>query len=133
MSDLRGTLTENRPLADLTWLRVGGPAALFYQPADREDLRAFLAGLDPAHQLSTMALFAELAREGRAVFVALHDLGLAARFCTRLVVMQAGRIVADGPPGAVLRPGLLADVFNIRAFFAETGDGPVFQPLEVLS
>lgn len=92
-----------------------------------------IAGLDPAHQLSTMALFAELAREGRAVFVALHDLGLAARFCTRLVVMQAGRIVADGLPGAVLRPALLADVFNIRAFFAETGDGPVFQPLEVLS
>lgn len=42
MTALRGTLTENRPLADLTWLRVGGPADLFFQPADTEDLAAFL-------------------------------------------------------------------------------------------
>ncbi|MDD9716330.1 UDP-N-acetylmuramate dehydrogenase [Dinoroseobacter sp. PD6] len=42
MTDLRGTLTENRPLADLTWLRVGGPADLFFQPADADDLAAFL-------------------------------------------------------------------------------------------
>ncbi|HAR81305.1 MAG TPA: UDP-N-acetylenolpyruvoylglucosamine reductase, partial [Sulfitobacter pontiacus] len=32
--DMRGKLTQNRPLADLTWLRVGGPADYFYQPAD---------------------------------------------------------------------------------------------------
>jgi UDP-N-acetylmuramate dehydrogenase len=42
VTDLRGTLTENRPLADLTWLRVGGPADLFFQPADADDLAAFL-------------------------------------------------------------------------------------------
>lgn len=41
----RGTLTENRPLADLTWLRVGGPADALFQPADLDDLRAFLAAL----------------------------------------------------------------------------------------
>lgn len=45
--ELRGVLTSERPLADLTWLRVGGPAQWFFQPADREDLSAFLAGLDP--------------------------------------------------------------------------------------
>jgi UDP-N-acetylmuramate dehydrogenase len=44
---LRGTITENRPLADLTWLRVGGPADALVQPADLEDLCAFLAGLPP--------------------------------------------------------------------------------------
>ena len=44
----RGTLTENRPLADLTWLRVGGPADALFQPADPEDLSAFLRDLDPA-------------------------------------------------------------------------------------
>ncbi|WP_374292131.1 UDP-N-acetylmuramate dehydrogenase [Paenirhodobacter enshiensis] len=41
----RGVLTANRPLADLTWLRVGGPADWFFQPADVEDLSAFLAAL----------------------------------------------------------------------------------------
>lgn len=42
---VRGTLTENRPLADLTWLRVGGPADALFQPADLDDLQTFLAAL----------------------------------------------------------------------------------------
>jgi UDP-N-acetylmuramate dehydrogenase len=42
---LRGTITEGRPLADLTWLRVGGPADALVQPADLDDLSAFLAAL----------------------------------------------------------------------------------------
>ncbi|WP_323717062.1 UDP-N-acetylmuramate dehydrogenase [Paracoccus aminovorans] len=44
----RGALTPNRPLADLTWLRVGGPADWLFQPADEADLADFLAALDPA-------------------------------------------------------------------------------------
>ncbi len=41
----RGALTPNRPLADLTWLRVGGPADFLFQPADADDLADFLAAL----------------------------------------------------------------------------------------
>jgi UDP-N-acetylmuramate dehydrogenase len=41
----RGALTPDRPLADLTWLRVGGPADYLFQPADLEDLQAFLKAL----------------------------------------------------------------------------------------
>jgi UDP-N-acetylmuramate dehydrogenase len=41
----RGTLTPNRPLADLTWLRVGGPADWLFQPADDDDLAEFLRAL----------------------------------------------------------------------------------------
>jgi UDP-N-acetylmuramate dehydrogenase len=41
----RGKLTPNRPLGDLTWLRVGGPADWLFQPADIDDLAAFLAEL----------------------------------------------------------------------------------------
>lgn len=43
----RGTLTPDHSLADLTWLRVGGPAEYLFQPADLEDLQGFLAALDP--------------------------------------------------------------------------------------
>jgi UDP-N-acetylmuramate dehydrogenase len=43
----RGRLTPDRPLADLTWLRVGGPAEWLFQPADADDLAAFLAALPP--------------------------------------------------------------------------------------
>ena len=42
---VRGTLTPDRPLADLTWLRVGGPADWLFQPADEDDLAGFLAAL----------------------------------------------------------------------------------------
>ncbi|ARC88278.1 ABC transporter ATP-binding protein [Rhodovulum sp. MB263] len=91
-----------------------------------------IAGLDPAHQFTTMALFARLAAEGRLVMVSLHDLGLAVRFCTRLLLMHRGRLVADGPPRAVLSEANLAEVFGLRAYLAETPDGPVFQPLEVV-
>jgi UDP-N-acetylmuramate dehydrogenase len=47
MPTVRGVLTEHRPLADLTWLRVGGPADWLFQPADEADLCDFLAALDP--------------------------------------------------------------------------------------
>ncbi|MEO1107653.1 MAG: UDP-N-acetylmuramate dehydrogenase [Pseudomonadota bacterium] len=42
---LRGKLSENRDLNDLTWLRVGGPADFLFQPADLEDLQEFLREL----------------------------------------------------------------------------------------
>ena len=42
---VRGALTPERPLADLTWLRVGGPAEWLFQPADLDDLSGFLGAL----------------------------------------------------------------------------------------
>ncbi|ANT60951.1 UDP-N-acetylenolpyruvoylglucosamine reductase [Salipiger sp. CCB-MM3] len=42
---VRGRLTTGRPLSELTWLRVGGPAEVLFQPADLEDLQQFLAAL----------------------------------------------------------------------------------------
>ena len=79
-----------------------------------------------------MQTFADLARAGRSVIVSLHDLGLAARHCTRLILLSGGRIVADGPPGQVLTLERTAEVFGIRAFYRDTEDGPVFQPLEAI-
>jgi iron complex transport system ATP-binding protein len=90
-----------------------------------------VAGLDPEAQIRTMQVFADLAAEGRAVVASIHDLGLAARHCTRLVLLSRGRVVADGPPRAVLSAENLSTVFGVRGFHAETPDGPVFQPLEV--
>lgn len=45
LPSVRGSLTLDRPLADLTWLRVGGPADVLFQPADLDDLTAFLTVL----------------------------------------------------------------------------------------
>lgn len=45
LPQVRGTLTPNRMLSEITWLRVGGPAEVFFQPADADDLAAFLRAL----------------------------------------------------------------------------------------
>jgi iron complex transport system ATP-binding protein len=89
-----------------------------------------IAGLDPAHQIATMEVFRDLADKGRAVLVSLHDLGLAARHCTRLLLMHRGRLVADGPPAEVLTEENLRAIFGVRARLEDTPDGPVFQLLE---
>lgn len=70
----RGTLTPNRPLADLTWLRVGGPADWLFQPADEEDLAAFLRDLPPDVTVFPMGVGSNLiVRDGgiRAVVIRL--------------------------------------------------------------
>ena len=74
MPEVRGTLTPGRPLADLTWLRVGGPADWLFQPADREDLVQFLAALDPGVEVFPMGVGSNLiVRDGglRAVVIRL--------------------------------------------------------------
>ncbi|MDM7931951.1 UDP-N-acetylmuramate dehydrogenase [Tabrizicola sp.] len=70
----RGTLTPNRLLSDLTWLRVGGPADWLFLPADEADLAAFLAALDPAVAVFPMGVGSNLiVRDGglRAVVIRL--------------------------------------------------------------
>lgn len=91
-----------------------------------------VAGLDPEAQIKTMQVFEALAAEGRAVVASIHDLGLAARHCTRLVMLHRGRLVADGAPRAVLTDDNLAQVFGVRGYHAETEDGPVFLPMGVV-
>ena len=92
-----------------------------------------VAGLDPGHQITTMEVFARAAANGKSVLVSLHDLGLAARYCTRLILLHQGRVVADDRPDAVLTPENLADVFGISAHMERTAQGVIFQPLSVLS
>ena len=87
------------------------------------------AGLDPAHQIGLMEVLRGLAREGRGALVSLHELGLAAGFCDRLVVMEAGRTVAEGAPEAVLTPELLARVYGVRAHVARTAEGLIAVPV----
>lgn len=71
---VRGTLTPDRPLDTLTWLRVGGPADWFFQPADEADLAAFLAALAPDVAVFPMGVGSNLiVRDGgiRAVVIRL--------------------------------------------------------------
>ena len=89
------------------------------------------AGLDPAHQIALMRVFRELAASGRGVVASLHDLGLAARWCSRLVLVARGRIVAEGAPAEVLTPERLREIYGVGAFFAEADGAPVILPLDL--
>lgn len=92
-----------------------------------------IAGLDPAYQIATMRLFAKLVEEeGYTVFVSLHDLGLAARYCSRLILLAEGRILADGRPAEVLTDELMARAFGISLWHCETPFGTFLQPLGLL-
>lgn len=89
-----------------------------------------VTGLDPAHQLAVMALLQQLAGQGAAVVAVLHDLHLAARYCSRIVLLHEGRVAAQDTPAAALTPALLARCYGIRAYTAETGSGRILVPLE---
>lgn len=84
-----------------------------------------VAGLDPDAQLLTLDLLRAEAAKGAAVVVTLHDLGLAARSCDRILVVDQGRIVAEGPPREALSRFILSHVFRLDGELIETDAGPV--------
>lgn len=69
--------------------------------------------LDIAHQFDLLELCAQLHRDGRTIVAVLHDLNQAARYATHLVVMNAGTVVAQGPPAEVLTAELVTTVFGL--------------------
>jgi iron complex transport system ATP-binding protein len=72
------------------------------------------ANLDPLWQIRLMELvLEEVAQPGRAAVVAMHDLDAAGRYADRLIVMEGGRIVADGAPKQVLDSAVIRNVFGI--------------------
>jgi len=86
-----------------------------------------VASLDPAYALEAMAVLRSEAARGASVVVVLHDLGLAARFADRVVVLADGKSVADGPPAHALDPGVIDAAYGVD-FRTVTIDG-VVQPI----
>ncbi|WP_029916483.1 ABC transporter ATP-binding protein [Caulobacter sp. UNC358MFTsu5.1] len=84
-----------------------------------------VAGLDPDAQLLTLDLLRAEAAAGAAVVVTLHDLGLAARTCDRVLVLDRGRVASQGAPVEALSPGVLASVFRLDGALIDTPAGLV--------
>lgn len=74
------------------------------------------SALDLAHQHSTLALARELAAEGAAVIVVLHDLNLAAQYSDRMIFLNNGKIVEDDSPWEALNSELIEDVYGFKTF-----------------
>jgi iron complex transport system ATP-binding protein len=75
--------------------------------------------LDIQHQVDIMELVAGL---GVSVLAALHDLSLAALFCGTVHVLSAGKIVAGGPPKAVITPGTIREAYGADVLVIEHPD-----------
>lgn len=69
--------------------------------------------LDIAHQIEVLNLTRRLHREGRTVVLVLHELHLAFRYATHLIVMKEGRIVAQGRPEQVVTAALVEQVYDL--------------------
>ena len=78
--------------------------------------------LDLRHQVAAMELLVGLNEgEGMTVVAVLHDLTMAAHFFPRLVLIDHGRIVEDGPPDVVLAPQRIRDIFGVDPALVRLG------------
>ena len=88
----------------------GSPILLLDEPTVHLDLR---------HRVEAMEMLVDLnERDGTTVVAVLHDLGLASHFFPRLLVVDDGRLVADGPPPAVLTDETIRTVFGVEPVHA---------------
>jgi iron complex transport system ATP-binding protein len=71
--------------------------------------------LDLKHQISMYRILADLAREGMLVIAVTHDLNLALQFADRALVLDHGRLTAEGAPADVFTPRLIREVFEVDA------------------
>jgi iron complex transport system ATP-binding protein len=125
---------ENRPAPELSGgergrallaraLATQAPALLADEP---------VAALDPRHQLLVLEVLRGLAGDGGVVVAVMHDLSLASRFGDAIVLMDGGRIVAQGAPGAVLTAPQLETVFGIEAGVTAEAGGLTITPRRAL-
>lgn len=70
------------------------------------------AFLDIGHEMTVFELLVSLAREGQAVLLVSHNLNLVARFAQRIVLLDAGRVVAAGDPTSVMKADVLERVYG---------------------
>lgn len=108
---------EDRPISALSGgerarallaraLAVEAPVLLCDEP---------VAALDPRHQLLALAALRNRARGGGAVVAVMHDLGLAARFADRIILMHEGVTMSAGSPAEVITAERLRECFGIDA------------------
>ncbi|OYU91594.1 MAG: iron ABC transporter [Bradyrhizobiaceae bacterium PARB1] len=96
-----------RQMASLAQAIAIGPRVLLLdEPTSALDLR---------HQFHVLHTIRGLADEKRAVIIVMHDLGLAAQWADRIIVMQAGRVHTDGTAAEAITPRMLSTVYGISA------------------
>jgi iron complex transport system ATP-binding protein len=92
-----------------------------------------VAALDPRWQLLALERLRARAHAGASVVMVMHDLSLAARFADVVVLLDRGRVVADGQPRETLDAARLAEVFGIEARVAERDGKVTIEPVRAIA
>ncbi|WP_444459812.1 ABC transporter ATP-binding protein [Rhodobacter capsulatus] len=88
-----------------------------------------ISALDVAHQVEVLGLVQAMCRDsGLSAVIVLHDVNMAARFCDRVVALEGGRLVLNGPLGDLLTPEALARVYGLPMTVTTLGGHPVALP-----
>jgi iron complex transport system ATP-binding protein len=88
------------------------------------------SALDIGHQQEVLELVDQLRQDrGLTVLATMHDLSIAGEYADRLVLLDAGQVVADGPPRAVLTEELLAVHYRARVRIVDSDHGPLVVPV----
>ncbi|MGK2910732.1 MAG: ABC transporter ATP-binding protein [Sphingobium sp.] len=101
-------------------LAVEAPALIVDEP---------LGALDPGHQMEVMELLRRQADRGALVIAVLHDLSMAARFCDHVLLLDDGRLVADGTPQDVLTAPRISKVYRMNAWTGDVEGQRIIVPL----
>ena len=107
------------------FISTGGP----WRPASAEEgfeivrRRLFEPLTDPAQFKDRDVIARSFADAGGGVVAIMHDLNLSAMFSDRLLLLHQGRLLAEGPPGLVLTPDRLSQVYGVRVRVDRLPDG----------
>lgn len=85
--------------------------------------------LDLHHQVAVMKLLSEQAEQGASVFMCLHDVNLAARWCDHLLLLYPNGELCFGPAEKMLIPDALERLYGQKLAVADVGGAPVFVPI----
>ncbi|MCB1513683.1 MAG: ABC transporter ATP-binding protein [Hyphomicrobiaceae bacterium] len=91
------------------------------------------AGLDMGHVLALFRHLEALARQGRTVLVAVHDVSLALRHCHKTVLLKDGKVLAAGPSRDVVTRAHLAGAFGVDCEIATLDHVPIVLPKTTLT
>ncbi len=130
--------THTLPFADRYFNEISGGekqrvliASAVAQEPEMMALDEPTSALDIKYQMQILEILKHLNEDkNTTIILAMHDLHLASKFCKRLVLLDNGKIVRDGPPDKVLEPGILEEVYNIDIkLYRDPNGGVLVSPL----